>query len=168
MAMDCTFFLYAKDPATGKEFISEDLVSGNNKEWMKNMYNGYPSLQRIHPKESTLPQIIKEKIVDWHGNYFWLTKINLEDYINWYYSYKPYIDAGWCTKKEAWTYRTRGITPFLSNSLEELGAPYEDAEFIEILTADTVLKEKIDAVRNQNLWMDISNSEISIYFWCDN
>ena len=168
MATDCTLFLYAKDPVTAKELISEDLVDGNDKEWMRNMYEGYPLLQRTHPKEDTLPQIIKEKISSWKGNYFWLTKINFEDYFHWYYSYKPYIDAGWCTKKEAWTYRTRGIIPVLSDSLEELDIPYEDAEFLEVLTADSTLREKIDTVRGQNIWMNIPSSEISIYFWCDN
>lgn len=160
MGVDCTMYLYNREI----DKISDEFLGGlRNSEWFDQMGNGAPGLHIVRlesPEE--LPEILQPIIARWEGSFYNLRKISALDYLNWVAEYKPYLDAGWCTKREAWEYRTRGIIPYLQYELDEDDI-IEDREFLEVCYNGDInlwFKEEL-LKRNMKL------EEIDIYYWFD-
>ena len=140
---------------TEKGIISEELYKGHCSEWI-DTFRGCGSRVEY--------DILKDYCKSHWGNfpeckftkkenvYFGHHAITVKDYIDWYHKYKPYLDAGWVRKYDAWCYNHKGIIPELI--YHHLPAcPIEDVEWIEINDnncPDTYIYKKICEFLNNN------------------
>lgn len=113
------------------EVIMEDLYTGRN-------YDFFSILQDREevsfPCHNGLPEEMTEgEMFDlWKsGNYYDFHYITIKDFLQWINDYKPYLDAGWVTKYDAWQYNTRRIIPELYHYCPD-SAVAGEYEFIEV------------------------------------
>ena len=81
-----------------------------------------------------LPKAIQDKYREVGG--YGLNIMEVSDYIRWFDNTKPHLDAGWCTKREEWEYKTRDIIPELSYCLSRDDV-IEDMSFIEVVDSNS-------------------------------
>ena len=121
-----------------------DLYEGRNSEWFADLTEraehnmayanwnpDYGLSKNFDP--NTDPKYINCKIdEDIRKWCFDFRNIKVGDFIKWYKKSKPYIEAGWCTKYEAWLYHNKGVVPdYLAKELSEYDI-VADREFIEV------------------------------------
>lgn len=85
----------------------------------------------------------------------------------WCLNNKPEKDAGWCTKYEAWLYRTRRIVPELYHALDRDDI-IQDMEFIEVTDEYSpwkLLSKEIWNVLTDKKWQD---TECILCYFFDN
>lgn len=162
MGLDISLYCIRKDGT----ILAEDLFDGRNREWfdkMRGYYNDdeYGKLNISYGKPDFLPQSISDYFLDEDGRdwaFDW-RYITVGDYIDWYEKYCPQLDAGWCTKRDAWLYEVKGIIPELYYSLSCWGDyASDDAVFITIEnTYDCntyVVNELYDLLRESKIKRD--------------
>lgn len=88
------------------EIIAEDIYDGRNSEWFRNLQrNGnsdlYDSLPLGYGIPKECPKSIEE---DYSTNdyYYGFHYIKVQDYINWYRTQSPELEAGWVSRYDAW------------------------------------------------------------------
>ena len=107
-----------------------------------------------------LPKAIQDKYREVSG--YGLNIMGVSDYIRWLDNTKPYLDAGWCTKREEWEYKTRNIIPELSYFLSRDDV-VEDMSFIEVMDSDSpwlLLRDEIENAVN-----DADHNYVFCYFF---
>lgn len=135
MGMDIHTYIVDK---TGK-IKYKDLYEGRNSEWFADLtkraeYNmaymnfnpNYGLSKGFDP--NTDPEYANDEcdnedhdVMKWCFDF---RNIKVKDFVKWYKKSKPYRNAGWCTKYEAWLYKEKGIIP------EELATRLYDDDIV--------------------------------------
>lgn len=133
MGMDITMYIIDEN-----KIIAEDIFPGRNRSWFDNMmgegedeeYNYLPAMRGIPAFAAKLSEDLDvEKLRE--KFYFGFHSIKVCDYIEWYRTYKPDIDAGWVTTYDKWCWEHKCIMPEdVYHTLPE-DARIEDWHFIE-------------------------------------
>ena len=93
--------------------------------------------------------------------------MNLTEFVEWTKCYRPWIQAGWVHKKDAWLYKNKEIYPEEYQNRLYADDILEDMEFIEFTDKSNGFLELIDFLNHQ-LWFsyisDISKYRIVYYF----
>ena len=156
---------------TEKGIISEELYKGHCSEWIDTFrgcgsrveYDILKDYCKSHWGDFPECKFTKKENV-----YFCHHAITVKDYIDWYQKYKPYLDAGWVRKYDAWCYNHKGIIPELIEH-HWPSYPVEDVEWIEINDSnclDTYIYKKICGFLNDNYKNQIPEDLYLI--WCFN
>ena len=94
--------------------IAKDIFDGRNSTWFNNMmdsgndieYNYIPTTNGISPQA---PKEIEE---EYSENYmFGRFYISVEEFKDWFDTYKPALDAGWISVYDKWVWDNKGIKP---------------------------------------------------------
>lgn len=130
MGLDINMHIIDKDG----NFIAEDIFDGRNSEWFHNLMGDssgwddeYEELIMNYYFPDNIPDKVKEEM-EWS---FSPRSIIVEDYLDWYAKYKPFLHAGWVHKHDAWKIKNKGYIPEeVQHYLYEEDI-IEDMEFIE-------------------------------------
>lgn len=120
----------------GEEFVDKDIYSGRNIGWFNNLrgQGNNEEYDHLHVVVG-IPKVGPKEITDDYGNkdYFDFSYCTVGDFLDWYYKYRPDLDAGWITTYEKWKMERKNITPeFLLREMPS-GIPAEDLHFIEVV-----------------------------------
>ena len=112
----------------------KDIWEGRNSDFFANLSGkGYDRAYDKLPVEYGLSKNLEAELSEDEKKYcFDFRHIQVGKFIEWFEKYRPDVTAGWCTKFEAWLYKTKGIAPEeLSERLYEDDI-VEDREFIVV------------------------------------
>ena len=113
-----------------------------------------------------LPEAIK-KDYGYGDCCYGLQEMNLTEFVEWARCYRPWIQAGWVHKKDAWLYKNKEIYPEEYQDRLYADDILEDMEFIEFTDKSNGFLDLIDFLNNQ-LWFsytsDIHKYRIVYYF----
>lgn len=131
----------------------KDIWEGRNSDFFANLSgHGYNRIYDRFPVEYGLSENIEAELSEDEKKYcFDFRHIQVGKFIEWFEKYRPDITAGWCSKFEAWLYKTKGIAP------EELHARLheddivEDYEFIVVEKAYDCAKDFYDFFKDYKI-----------------
>lgn len=121
-----------------KKYLAKEIYDGRNSDWFANLQkegwdDEYDYLPAIYGFPEDMPEEAKsiEKLLQ-EGCYYGFYHIKVEDYVDWFKKYKPYIDAGWVSTYDQWRIENKGYIPeelshYLSNKDN-----IADMHFIEV------------------------------------
>lgn len=130
MGMDCHMFI-----CKNKEYIAKDIFTGRNREWFDNIMGGgndelYDSLPIKWGISDEAPDTFSEEFSDdWCFGY---RSLNVKEFMDWFITKRPDIDAGWVTRYEKWLYDHKGIEPAYLKKRLDKDDIIQDMKFISV------------------------------------
>ena len=131
MGMDITLSIFKN-----KECIAENIFDGRNTTWFNNMMGrGIDDIYNHLPIGYGISDEVSE---DWTKHYedpcsyFEHHYINVYKFKEWFFKYRPDIDAGWVTRYEEWAYENKGIEPVYLQKRLDHDDIIEDMRFIQV------------------------------------
>lgn len=113
-----------------KEYLGKDIFDGRDSEWFGNIndhytddryadfpaqhgipqFRDFPTVAGTPQKTDEVPEDMARDFCEnkWYYGWHYMT---VAEFKVWYDKRKPYLDAGWVTKREAWLYNICGIEP---------------------------------------------------------
>ena len=155
--------------ANGK-FLLEDMFDGRNSFWFDKIHNEEDEYRYLNwqynVENIALPQSVLKEVEEGDFYCYGFKYVKLSELLEWYDTYKPYIDAGWVRKIDAWKYRVKhipiedNIYPYLDDD-----AIIEDWEFVEVPALDDCMEYVVNQIKELiPLNLDIENSYLVVYF----
>ena len=100
----------------GNKFIKEDIFSGRNSEWFRNLqgegwedeYDHFPSCWGI-PEDA--PEKIKKAFDKSDDGYYGFNYIEAGAFCEWFNKYRPDLKAGWVSTYDKWRMEKKGYIP---------------------------------------------------------
>lgn len=147
------------------KILFDNIYDGRNTAWFNNLMGkgckweyDYLKIKSGLSKQSPENQNNLEK-----DGYFGFNHINVGDFMEWYYEYKPFLDAGWITTRTEWLVKNKGYildSDDVYYSLNEIDGNINDYVFSEfsIHENSTFIKDFI--VENEVLY----GADICYYF----
>ena len=141
-----------------------DIDMGRNYSWFSKIQNeeneyGYLNWQ-YNPEYDAIPQEVREDLDkgDWGFRF-----CNVAEFVDWFYKYKPNINAGWIRKKDAWLFNKKGIAPEdYYDELEE-GCIVADWEFCEFPATDDCAEDIVKEIESRP-FLNREHSYLVFYF----
>lgn len=132
MGVDIHMNIITKDGG----FRYSDIYDGRNSEWFDNIsHKVINESYRNFPHEYGLPELIPEDIKHDYEHreegYYDFYYVKVEDFIKWYITMRPDLDAGWVSTYDQWLYQRKGIVPEVMHWLDKEYNP-NDYHFIEV------------------------------------
>lgn len=153
--------------------VMKDMFMGRNYDWFEKLQlcSGEEIYDEFLPTFSGIPSFSPKSLQQAYvegeeEGCFGFHFMKVEDYLNWYDTYKPNIDAGWVSAYEKWKIERKNWKPEYLNRYRPEDAAPGDAFFVECEVAcnDTGIVEQIrdneDVMRNKNQYW------IVYYFTC--
>lgn len=169
MGVDMDMMVMRDDGAV----VMKDMFMGRDSDWFEKlqMYSCEEIYDDFLPAFSGIPSFSPKELqrvyAEYEGEGFYgFHFMKVEDYLNWYDTYKPNIDAGWVSAYEKWKIERRHWKPeYLTRYRPEDAAP-DDVFFVEceVLCHDTEIVEQIRD--NEDVMRDKGRYWIVYYFTC--
>ena len=126
--------------------VIPEMDLGRSYEWFSKLRyeeNEYGYLHwSYNPEDEAIPPEVRADI---EKGYWGLKFCNVAEFVNWFYKYRPDIDAGWIRKKDAWLLDKKEIVPdSYCDTLEDdcIVADWEFREFPSTCDyAEDIVKE---------------------------
>jgi hypothetical protein len=152
------------------KYVYKDIFDGRDTRWFNSLQMlgcGDDEYQDL-PAASGIPYFAPEEIVNDYnstGSYFGFFYITVRDYVKWFRTYKPHLDAGWVTTYDKWKMDNKGYIP-------EDPIHYLDKETLEMYGNDlhfVSFEKKYDSSK----WLydylmsdvEIENDDIIVYYF---
>lgn len=119
------------------EILAKEIFDGRNSEWFCNMAvnncgdDCYEYLPVKYSWKDNVPEELSKKY-NQENDYFDFRSVKVEDFKDWFYKYRPDIDAGWVTTYDKWRIEKKGYVPWdIKHYLDE-DDDLRDMHFIEV------------------------------------
>ena len=156
---------------TNGKFLLEDMFDGRNSLWfdkINNEENEYQYLNwQYNVEDIALPQSVLKEVAEGDYYCYGFKYVKISELLEWYDTYKPYIDAGWVRKIDAWRNRVKHI-PLEDHTIYTYlddDAIIEDWEFVEFPAPDDSMEYIVNQIKELiPLNLDIDNTYLVVYF----
>ena len=92
------------------KILFDNIYDGRDTAWFQNLMGRGCKWEYNHLK--TKYGLSKQSPEDQNRlekeGYFGFNHVKVSDFMEWYYAYKPYLDAGWVTKRTEWLVQNKG------------------------------------------------------------